>query len=116
MKENNFWRSNITWRSTNTGMNENVLRTYNLNNSQKEIIAHIRLSAIPYEDGRKRIPKRERKFNPYFTDVVNDCMKEIWKGKRGFVCSTDQLKEVMRILPSVNVVGDKFGTYYYCWK
>ena len=111
-----FWRNNITWRSTNTGMNENVLRTYNHNNSQQEIIAHIRLGAIPYTDGRKRIPREERKYNPYFTDVVNDCMKEIWKGKRGFVCSTDQLKEVMRILPSVNVEGSEFGTYYYCWK
>lgn len=110
-----FWRSNITWRSTNTGMNENVLCTYNFYNSKKDIIKHIRENIIPYTDGRRCIPKNERKYNPYFTDVVNDCMKEVWKGKCGFVCNTDQLKEVMRIKCDINVECGELGEFY-CWK
>lgn len=111
-----FWRDDIKWRSTSTGINQNVINTYNFNYSKQEIIEHIRLNAVPYTDGRSRLPKLERKYNPYFTDVVNDCMKEIWKGGCGFVCNTDQLREVIKILPSVNVNCDKFSKYYYCWK
>ena len=108
-----FWRNPVTWRSTNTGMNQNAISTYNPYSSKKDIIKHIRKNIIPYTDKRKYVKQNK---NDYFADIVNDCMKDIWKCKRGFVFTYEQLKEVMRILPSVNVEWSEYSDGYYCWK
>jgi len=110
-----FWISDLLWRTTNTGISQNVISTYAPYKSKKSIIAHMRENITPYSDGRKYIPRKERKYNPYFTDIINDCMKDVWKGDKGFVFNENQLKEVMKIFPSVDVEWSKYsGGYYYC--
>jgi hypothetical protein len=112
----NFWRNTITWRTTNTGMNQNVIHTYAPHKRKKDIIVHMRENIIPYTDKRKYLNPEEKKKHDYFVEVVNDCMKDIWKGNSGFVFKDSQLKEVMMILPSVNVEWSEYSGGYYCWK
>ena len=111
-----FWRNKITWRSTVTGMNSNVIDAYAPSKNKKNIIRHIKANTIPYEDGRRYIPRSERKYNVYFTNLVNECMEYVWDGKRGFVYSEDQLREVIKIAKDINVEYSEKDMCYYCWK
>lgn len=111
----NFWRDPITWRTTNTGMNENVISTYAPYTNKEYIIQHMRENIVPYT-GKCKYLKNNKKKRDYYVEVVNECMKDIWKGYRGFVFSDSQLKEVMRILPSVNVEWSEYCGGYYCWR
>ncbi|MDF2950579.1 MAG: hypothetical protein K0S18_162 [Anaerocolumna sp.] len=109
---NNFWRTNLKWRTTLTGMNQNVTREYNHSIAHTRIIKDIRTTITPYIGKRYYIP--EGKYNEYFTAIVNDCLDTIRHGERGFVYSTGQLREVMMVIPDVNVRYDKEDDCYYC--
>ena len=112
-----FWRNPITWRSTNTGLNENVISTYAPHTSKQDIIRHMRLNIDPYTDGRKFLNESSfSRHKDYFADVVNECMDSIWSKERGFVFNEAQLREVMKILPTVNVRWNDNDGCYWCWK
>lgn len=111
---NEFWRDKLTWRSTATGMNENVIGTYAPYNKKKDIIAHMKQNIVSYSDGRKYSDNNSK--NDYFTDIVNDCMKKVYLGLRGYVFTDSQLKEVMMIKPDINITYSDRDVRYYCWK
>ena len=101
-----FWRdATNTWRTTNTGMNKNVL-----------------LILTPPEDRKLYTPsfdnlnfKDKKKLN-YSAEIINDCLISIYNGEVGYVFTKDQLKEVKKILPRVNVKMDIVCDCYSCWK
>jgi hypothetical protein len=109
-----FWRDKLTWRSTNTGMNENVIGTYVHNNDRRGIITYIMDTTIPYTDGRRFLESHEKK--DYFVDVVNECLKNIYHGKEGHVFSDAQLKEIIMIKPDVNIRWSHESECYFCNK
>ena len=101
-----FWRNATnTWRTTNTGMNKNVL-----------------LILTPPEDRKLYEPsfeclnfKDKKKLN-YFAEIINDCLINIYNGEVGYVFTKDQLKEVKKILPRVEIKRDIVCDCYSCWK
>lgn len=109
-----FWLNPIKWRTTGTGMNQYVIDSYAPYIDKEEIILHIRENIVPYTDGRKLL-KPEGK-SDYFVDVVNECMKSVWRNDRGFVFTESQLLQVMMIKPDVNVRYSKNDGCYWCWK
>jgi hypothetical protein len=114
LNNDNFWRNELTWRSTNTGMNTNVIGEYVHKEDRQDIINYMRSIIESYKDGRYYLDNENKK--DYFVDVVNDCLKNVYKNFRGFVFSDLQLKEVMKIVPSVNVKYSSKDECYYCWK
>ena len=102
-----FWRDTTnTWRTTNTGINKNVL-----------------LILTPPEDRILYKPesfdnlnfKDKKKLN-YFTEIINDCLISIYNGEVGYVFTKDQLKEVKKILPRVTIKRDIICGCYCCLK
>ena len=110
-----FWRNNITWRSTNTGMNENVIKKYSSNNKQ-EIILHMRETVTYYEKRMKYLSRKKKQYSDYFIDIVNDCMEMVWHNSRGYVFTDEQLKEVIKLCSDVKIKWDEDNCCYYCWK
>jgi len=112
----NFWRDNIKWRSTNTGMNENVISTYAPHISKETIVSHMRKYITPYTDKRKYLNEDEKNKHKYFIDIVNECMMSILTGGCGYVFTDSQLKEVMKIVPRVRSIHDNGNGCWKCWK
>ena len=108
-----MWRNKITWRTTNTGMNPNVISTCDPHYDKREIIKYIRSTAIPYKT-TDNLFKGKEEYN-YFTTIIGDCLHEIYSGRKGYVFSDVQLRKVMKILPSVKVKWDKDYECYCCW-
>ena len=101
-----FWRdATNTWRITNTGMNKNVLLILTPPKDRKL-----------YEPSFDHLNYKEKKKLNYFTEVVNDCLHNIYNGKTGYVFTKDQLKEVIKILPRVEIKRDIVCDCYSCWK
>lgn len=101
-----FWRNNITWRTTNTGINKNVLRTLTPIHNRK-------LYQPTYQC--EYLTLKEKKKLKQFENVVNDCLHSIYNGELGYVFTKDQLNEVIKILPSVQVKRDVISCCYCCW-
>lgn len=110
-----FWRDKITWRSAGTGMNKNVIGTYNPYFSKDDIISYIKENTVPYGTSIRYLDK-SLSYGKYFIDVVNDCMEKVWSKNRGYVFSTDQLKEVIKLCPDVRVSWDSTYECYWCSK
>lgn len=110
-----FWRNNIMWRTTNTGLNPNAIRQYAPYIDKNKIVEDIKEKNIPYTDGRKYIPKDKNERHTYFVNLVNDALHDIWHGKRGFCYNTEQLKEILKICPLANVRYNDYDDCWYCW-
>lgn len=110
----NFWRNKVTWRTTGKGMNKYVIKQFAPYVSKDKAINYMRQNIIPYHDRRKYILD-DNDCNKYFRDVVNDCLHKVWHKERGFIFTEDQLREVMRIIPDVDVKYDENYARYYCW-
>jgi nicotinamide riboside kinase len=94
-------------------MNENVIGLYVHKDDRRDIITYLRENVVSYNDGRRFLESKEKR--DYFVDVVNDCLKNIYWGKDGYVFSESQLKEVMMIKPDVKVRWSCRNECYYCW-
>lgn len=101
-----FWRNATnTWRTTNTGMNKNTL-----------------LILTPIKDRKLYTPSfdnlnfQDKKKLKYSAEIINDCLISIYNGEVGYVFTKDQLKEVKKILPRVEIKRDVVCDCYSCWK
>jgi hypothetical protein len=110
----NFWRNEIMWRTTNSGINANVTSQYAPYIDKYKIVADIKKKNAPYTDGRKYIPKDKNERNTYFVNLVNEALSDIWHGKKGFCYNTEQLKEIIKICPDVKVRYDGDDGCWYC--
>jgi hypothetical protein len=113
-KEIRFWRNPLTWRTTNTGMNENVISTYVRKQNMKDVIASIKDGIVTYNDGRKFLETKYK--TDYFISVVNDCLRDIYAGRSGYVFTESQLKEVLKIKPNIQTTFSKEHGCYRCRK
>jgi len=103
-----FWRnSDTTWRDTITGMNQYTLHTY--------VPLKERKLYQPENDGKLLNSMQKKKFK-FFIEEINDCLNDVYMGKDGFVFTKEQVNEVKRLIPYVNVKRScKYGCYC-CWK
>lgn len=100
-----FWRdATNTWRITNTGMNKNVLL----------ILTPIENRKL-YELSFNNLDFKDKKKLKYSAEIINDCLINIYNGGVGYVFTKDQLREVKKILPHVNVKRDIICDCYNCW-
>ena len=101
-----FWRdATNTWRTTNTGMNKNVLLILTPPKDRKL-----------YEPSFDNLNFQDKKKLKYSAEIINDCLISIYNGEVGYVFTKDQLKEVIKILPRVEIKRDIVCGCYSCWK
>lgn len=101
-----FWRDTThTWRITNTGMNKNVLL----------ILTPIEDRKL-YELSFDNLNFKDKKKLKYSAEIINDCLISIYNGEVGYVFTKDQLREVIKILPQVEIKRDVICDCYSCWK
>lgn len=102
-----FWRDELTWRSTNTGMNQNVI-------GNKVPYAGKREYLDQHIDSRIYHTSIERLKRKSFVETVNGCLSDIYSCGRGYVFTDDQLSEVKRILPRVRSGWSNENCCYSC--
>ncbi|MBU5332082.1 hypothetical protein KQI61_07710 [Anaerocolumna aminovalerica] len=112
---NSFWRNDILWRTTSTGLNSNVISQFAPTKDYNQIVKYIKRNEKPYTDGRKYLPTNKNERHTYFINLVNDALKDIWHGNKGYCYSTDQLKEIIKIIPQVKARYDEDDGCWYCW-
>lgn len=101
-----FWRdATNTWRTANTGMNKNVLL----------ILTPIENRKL-YELSFDNLNFKDKKKLNYSAEIINDCLISIYNGETGYVFTKDQLREVKKILPRVEIKRDVICDCYSCWK
>ena len=101
-----FWRDvTNTWRTTNTGINKNVLLILTPIENRK--LYELSFDNLNFQDKKKL---------KYSAEIINDCLISIYNGKTGYVFTKDQLKEVKKILPRVEIKRDVICDCYSCWK
>lgn len=114
-KHFNFWRNEIMWRTTNTGIDPFVISEYAPYVSKVRIIRDLREKNVPYTDGRQYIPKNQNARHEYFVSLINECLEDMYKGKKGYVYKIDHLREVLKIRPDVKIRYDECDMCWYCW-
>ena len=101
-----FWRDvTNTWRTTNTGINKNVL--FILTSPEDRILYKPSFDNLNFQDKKKL---------KYSAEIINDCLISIYNGEVGYVFTKNQLKEVKKILPRVEIKRDVICDCYSCWK
>lgn len=101
-----FWRNATnTWRTTNTGMNKNVLLILTPSEDRKL-----------YDPSFDNLNFKDKKKLKYSAEIINDCLHNIYNGEVGYVFTKDQLKEVKKILPRVTIKRDVICGCYCCLK
>lgn len=102
-----FWRSNKTWRTTNTGMNENVIRKKAPYTGKREYLdTHI--DKIIY------CTVKERNDRKTFIETVNGCIGDIYSFGVGYVFTDAQLTGVKSVLPKVRTSRNISNCCYSC--
>lgn len=103
---NNFWRSKLTWRSTNTGMNENVIGKLTPFKGKREFYTY----AVDYH---RCLSHEERQKIKSFVDTVNGCISDVYSEGKGYVFTEEQLCAVKSVL-RVKVRRDCGNQCYVC--
>ena len=70
----------------------------------------LKRSTTPYPTNQKYL-KKSRKYALGFRDVVNDALREVYNGAKGYVFTIEQLTEIVKFVPDVNVVKSN-GIFY----
>lgn len=82
----NFWRDNSTIRTTNTGINENVILRKNLyTNTEKNI------TFLKSKINKNTIMRSDN----YYKSIIFDCIKRLKENKVGYVFNEHQVKDVL---------------------
>ena len=102
-----FWRSNLKWRTTNTGMNPNVISKDVPFTDKREYLDQYIDKRIYYTDAARQ--KRKS-----FIETVNGCLGDIYSEGRGYVFTDEQLAEVKRIVPRVRSSWNNDVCCYSC--
>ena len=102
-----FWRDELTWRTTNTGINQNVIGNKVPYTGKREYLdQHI--------DSRIYRTSTERLNRKSFIENVNGCLSDIYSCGRGYVFTDAQLTEVKRILPRIKSSWNNENCCYSC--
>ena len=108
-KQLNFWRSNKKWRSTNTGMNPNVISNNVPYTGKREYLdSHV--------DNRIFCTVKERNDRKVLIETVNGCLGDIYSCGVGYVFTDAQLNEVKSVLPRVRTSWNIESCCYSCRK
>lgn len=125
MVENNspvldcFWLPPNYYHTCISGANQNTIAKYGKSSGenhyshdyfQQVTLPSIRNKIIPYPKNQKYL-KKSKQYCAGFREVVNDALNEIYKGRRGYVFNTEQLIEIIKFIPDVDVIKDD-GMYY----
>lgn len=112
--DSRFWRDDIVHRTTSTGLNFSASKQFTNRKLYKDIIEYILKHQEPHTDGRKYMPNDQTLRNDYFTTIVNDCLRLMYKGEVGYLHTTDQVKELLRIRPTANIIYVDDSSCWYC--
>lgn len=102
-----FWRDTTTWRTTGTGMNQNVISKRIPYKGKREYLDQ-------FIDNKLYFTTSERKKRKIFIETVNDCLGDIYSCGRGFVFTDEQLLEVKRMLPKARCSWNNDICCYSC--
>jgi len=105
-----FWLPPNYFNTCISGANQNTIKAYskserNLDANkyfQECILPLLRSQAEPYPGNMKYLPKLES-HTVGFRSVVNDALREIYANRKGYVFNKNQLLEILRFIPSVQV-------------
>lgn len=115
---NYFWLPKNCYNTCVSGANANTIEEYHSDphtRSSQEYFYDITLpklkrSTTPYPTNQKYL-KKSRKYALGFRDVVNDALREVYNGAKGYVFTIEQLTEIVKFVPDVNVVKSN-GIFY----
>lgn len=116
-----FWIPPHYHKLTSSGVDANTVKPYSANatdlqfrqNFQNHILPELRLKATPYQDGRKFM-RKSKAYGVGFSDIVNDALRQIYKGHKSYVLTQDQVVEILKFVPDVNVSYS--DGIYFVWK
>lgn len=97
------------------------MRTRNMSNKSStadrynKVVDRIRATETPYTDGRKYLPKNQQLREDYFTDLVNEALYLIHRGKKGYIYHRHHIQEIVKIIPNCNIKYDEDDGCWYCW-
>jgi hypothetical protein len=104
-----FWRSNLTWRTTNTGMNPNVISKDAPYKGKREYLDQ-------YIDKKIYCTDAARQKRKSLIETVIGCLGDIYSEGRGYVFTDAQLDEVKKIFPRVWVSWNDNFCCYSCYR
>lgn len=93
-----FFRTPDSIRSINTGINTFALSEQKDSPINVAQLEEIKKTAIPYPDNRKFFIPYTLSIHEYSMEIINDCLKNLYNGKTGYVFTKTQLIEVLRII------------------
>lgn len=116
-----FWLPPQYYNTSVSGANMNTIKYVGKNNSdhynheyfEKVTLHRLLEENIPYSSSKKLLPK-SKSYSLGFRDIVNDALRQIRKGRKGYVFTIDQLREVLRFIPDVKVSYD--DDIYFLWE
>lgn len=94
---NYFWLPKNCYNTCVSGANANTM-------------PKLKRSTTPYPANQKYL-RKSRKYALGFRDVVNDALREVYNGTKGYVFTIEQLTEIVKFVPDVNVVKSN-GIFY----
>ena len=114
-----FWLPPHYYKLCSSGVDQNTVKPYPTHDTgnkkyfQNYILPQLKTKAVPYKDGKKYL-RKSKSFGEGFCSVVNDALREIYKNRKGYVFSQDQLIEILKFIPDVNVFYS--NEIYFVWK
>ena len=107
---NYFWLPNKYYRASVSGVNAYTIKRIDNNihsdNDRKYfetyVLPRLRKNIKPYPESEKYLPKSQM-YPEGFRDIVNDALKELYSNRQSYVYSKEQLIEVLRFIPDINV-------------
>lgn len=114
-----FWLPPTHYHTCVSGANQYSIKPYRNNKSgdgysqdyfQRVTLPSIRNNITPYPTSMKRLPKSSKYCNG-FREIVNNALYELNNGRRGYVFTVEQLTEILKFIPNVEVVRND-GIYY----
>lgn len=109
-----FWLPPQYYNDCISGANANTIKKrgnsvatdyYSQEYFEKVTLPSLRQNITPYPSSKKYLEKSS-KYCLGFRDVVNDALRAIYKGMKGYVFTIEQLTEVIKFVPDVKVVLD----------
>lgn len=115
---NYFWLPKNCYNTCVSGANANTIEEYHsdphIRSSQEYFyditLPKLKRSTTPYPANQKYL-RKSRKYALGFRDVVNDALREVYNGAKGYVFTIEQLTEIVKFVPDVNVVKSN-GIFY----
>lgn len=116
-----FWLPPHYHKLTSSGVDQNTVKPYSTKVADSEfkqhfhehILPELRSNIVPYQDGKKYM-RKSKLHGRGFCDVVNDALKQIYKNRKGYVFTQEQLVEIIKFIPDIDVSYS--DGIYFVWK